>query len=116
MGGKQERAPVQILTKFLNWNHFFGETRPGMALEQALHPRSIGECLPAGAPHITHNDAREVVWIFQHLTPDGLAGWLEDTKSLKAYGDQNVLLIAAAADLSARRKETEVICCQMREK
>lgn len=107
MGGKQERVPEQIRTQFLDWNHFFGETRPGMALEQALHPRSIGECLPAGAPHITHNDAREVAWIFQHLAPDSLADWLEDIKSLKDYGDPNVLLIAAAADLSARRRETK---------
>lgn len=104
MGGKQERAPIQILTQFLYWHHYYGDTRPGMALEQALHPTTICECLPAGAPHITHNDAREVASIFHRLAPDGLADWLEDIKSLKDYGDQNVLLIAAAADLSARRK------------
>lgn len=107
MGGKQERVPEQIRTKFLYWHHYYGDTRPGMALEQALHPMTIGECLPAVAPHITHNDAREVAWIFQNLAPESLAGWLEDIKSLKNYGDQNVLLIAAAADLSAHRKETK---------
>lgn len=38
--------------------------------------------------------------ILQILTQ--FLGWFEDIKCLKAYSDQNVLLFAAAADLSLR--------------
>lgn len=120
-----QRIPVMITREYLKWSGVFWndgtgkrnpDVRSRMALAQTLHPKSLKDCLQAGQTHITHRDAREVIFIFENLLPDTLDDWLANVKELGDGGDESVRIIAAAADLSARRREKEVICYQMREK
>ena len=64
-----QRVPVMVVSEYLKWHHHFGQKDGRKALEQALHHTSLSECLPPDTIYISHDDAREVVWIFEKLLP-----------------------------------------------